>query len=260
MNNLAICEEISTTIGDLFSCSIVGEYIKVRTPYLYPDGDVLDLFIKPNGETLTLTDLGETLRWLSMQTYAKQRSRKQDILIEDICLTHRIEFFKGMFLARIQKSESLVYALVRLAQTALQVADLSFTFKNKEFFSIKEEVEDLLIESEISYERNYRVSGTSGRMWNMDFYVRNSQRTSLIHVLSTGSRASAQNLTTKVFTEWYDLRGLLSRSTSIRFISLVDDTVDIWSPDNLSLLEEFSEVIYWSQPEILKEQLSQSAS
>jgi hypothetical protein len=148
----------------------------------------------------------------------------------------------------------------RLAQTALQVADLSFTFKNKEFFSIKEEVEDLLIESEISYERNYRVSGTSGRMWNMDFYVRNSQRTSLIHVLSTGSRASAQNLTTKVFTEWYDLRGLLSRSTSTRFISLVDDTVDIWSPDNLSLLEEFSEVIYWSQPEILKEQLSQFAS
>ncbi len=260
MNNLAICEEISTTIGDLFSCSIVGEYIKVRTPYLYPDGDVLDLFIKPNGETLTLTDLGETLRWLSMQTYAKQRSRKQDILIEDICLTHRIEFFKGMFLARIQNSESLVYALVRLAQTALQVADLSFTFKNKEFFSIKEEVEDLLIESEISYERNYRVSGASGRMWNMDFYVRHSQRTSLIHVLSTGSRASAQNLTTKVFTEWYDLRGLLSRSTSTRFISLVDDTVDIWSLDNLSLLEEFSEVIYWSQPEILKEQLSQSAS
>lgn len=124
MANTSPCEEIASTIGELFSCSSVGEYTRIRTPYLYSDGDVVDLFLKTNGETVTLTDLGETVRWLSMQTFARQRSKKQDLLIQGICLTHRIEFYRSMLITRLSKSESLAYALTRLAQAALQVADL----------------------------------------------------------------------------------------------------------------------------------------
>jgi hypothetical protein len=51
MANTSPCEEIASTIGELFSCSSVGEYTRIRTPYLYPDGDVVDLFLKTNGET-----------------------------------------------------------------------------------------------------------------------------------------------------------------------------------------------------------------
>lgn len=255
MANTSPCEEIASTIGELFSCSSVGEYTRIRTPYLYPDGDVVDLFLKTNGETITLTDLGETVRWLSMQTFARQRSKKQDLLIQDICLTHRIEFYRSMLITRLSKSESLAYALTRLAQAALQVADLWFTFKTSDFTSIKEEVEDFLIELNIPYDRNYKLPGASGRFWNIDFYARQPQQTSLIYVLSTGSRASAKSLTDRTFTAWYDLRGLKTSLTSVNFISLIDDAVDIWSADSLSLLEEFSDVVYWSQPDTLREQL-----
>ncbi|MGG6296190.1 DUF1828 domain-containing protein [Leptolyngbya sp. AN02str] len=255
MTNLSICEEIASTVGELFSCSSVGEYTRIRTPYVYPDGDVVDLFAKINNETIILTDLGETIRWLNMQTFAKQRSKKQDLLIQDICLTHRVEFYRSMLIARTKASESLISAVTRLSQAALQVADLWFTFKTSGFTSIKEEVEDFLMELNISYERDYKVPGSSGRSWNIDFYARRPQKTFLIYVLSTGSRASAKNLTDRTFTAWYDLRSLKTSLTSASFISLIDDSVDIWSSDSLSLLEEFSDVIYWSQPELLREEL-----
>jgi hypothetical protein len=62
-------------------------------------------------------------------------------------------------------------------------------------------------------------------------------------------------LTQKTFTAWYDLRGLKTSLTSANFISLIDDAVDVWSSDSLSLLEEFSDVIYWSQADALREEL-----
>ena len=161
MNSTSICEEIAGTIGDLFSCCTMGDYIRVRTPYSYPDGDVVDLFLKTNGDSITLTDLGETVRWLSMQTFAKQRSKKQDLLIQDICLTHRVEFYRNMLMTRLSPSDSLAYALTRLAQAALQVADLWFTFKTRDFNSIKEEVEEFLVDLNITYDRNYKLLGAS---------------------------------------------------------------------------------------------------
>ena len=61
------CEDIARRVGQLFVCTTVNEYLRIRTPYLYPDGDVIDLFIKWDERHFTVTDLGETLRWLSMQ-------------------------------------------------------------------------------------------------------------------------------------------------------------------------------------------------
>jgi hypothetical protein len=255
MNNTSYCEEIERTIGELFSCSNVGEYTRIRTPYLYPDGDVVDLFLKMNGDVVTLTDLGETLRWLSMQTLAKQRSKKQDSLINSICQTHRIEFYRGMLITRLDTSESLAYSLVRLAQAALQVADLCFAFKTRGFTSIKEEVEDVLIELRFPYERDYKIRGASGSDRKVDFYVRPPQKTSLIKVLSTGSRSNAKILTDTTFATWHDLGSLRSSITSVNFISLIDDTEDVWSEDNFSFLAEYSDLVYWSDPDTLREKL-----
>ena len=85
------CEAIAEQIGGLFSCTPVREYVRIRTPFLYPDGDVIDLFLKESQGNVTLTDLGETLRWLRGQSISQRRSAKQQQLIEDVCLTHGIE-------------------------------------------------------------------------------------------------------------------------------------------------------------------------
>ncbi|MGH7928243.1 MAG: DUF1828 domain-containing protein, partial [Candidatus Binatia bacterium] len=67
MNTLP-CKQIEEKIGELFTCSEVNGYVRIRTPYLYPDGDVIDLFFSEKNGSYTLTDLGETLGWLKMQS------------------------------------------------------------------------------------------------------------------------------------------------------------------------------------------------
>jgi hypothetical protein len=36
---------------------------------------------------------------------------------------------------------------------------------------------------------------------------------------------------------------------SIQFVSLVDDTADVWSSEDLKLVESLSEVARWSRPD-----------
>jgi hypothetical protein len=113
----------------LFDCCDKGEYIRIRTPYLYPDGDVIDLYCRDEGDMLEVTDLGETSRWLRMQTFSLRRSAKQRALIYDICLNHGVEWFRGMLQVRVHSAAELGEAIIRVAQAAIQVADVWFTFR-----------------------------------------------------------------------------------------------------------------------------------
>lgn len=40
-------------------------HIRIETVFQYPDGDSVDLFIRCDRPTLTLSDLGQTTMWLS---------------------------------------------------------------------------------------------------------------------------------------------------------------------------------------------------
>ena len=122
-----LCEDLQTGIGPLFTCSEQGEYLRVRTPYRYPDGDYIDLFCKVDGDVLTVSDLAETTGWLRMQLATLRRSTRQRRLIEDACATHGIEFHRGMLQARWHAVEELAQVVTRVAQAALRVSDLRFT-------------------------------------------------------------------------------------------------------------------------------------
>jgi hypothetical protein len=51
-------------------------YTRIRTPFLYPDGDVIDVFFRGGEDVATVSDLGETLRWLKMQSLSPRRSQR----------------------------------------------------------------------------------------------------------------------------------------------------------------------------------------
>lgn len=118
------CEILGQNLGALFICSQVNGFTRVRTPFLYPDGDVIDLFVQEQNGSVTITDLGETMRWLRSQTISPRRSPKQTKLIEDVCLNHGLEFFRGMLLARVRPGDNFAAVAMRAAQGALRVADI----------------------------------------------------------------------------------------------------------------------------------------
>lgn len=249
MNPNDLCQTFSGGLSGLFVCSQQGEYQRIRTPYLYPDGDNIDVFCKPQGDLTLVTDLGETSRWLRMQTVSPRRSPKQRALIEDACLTHGVEFYKGMLLARCRADEQLASVVFRVAQAALRVSDLWFTFRTRTVESLTDEVADLLDERGLSYARGEKLPGRSGRIWTPDFHVRAAQRSSLVYVLSTGSKSAARGVVNQVHTAFYDLNRLVVGPEALKFVSLFDDTADVWNDEDFRLAEQLSVVSRWSQPD-----------
>jgi len=256
MSAPSICEELRQGLGALFVCSEHGQYLRIRTPYLYPDGDVIDLFCKADNDVLTITDLGETTRWLRMQTISPKRSVRQRALIEDVCLTHGVEFYKGMLLARCCPGEPLASVVQRVAQAAVRVSDLWFTFRTRSVESVTDEVADFLTERQLLFDRDEKLAGRSGRIWTVDFHVRAPRRSSLVCILSTGSRSAARRIAEHVLALWYDLNHLAVGPEALQFVSLFDDTMDVWSPEDFRLLEDLSTIARWSQPETLIETLT----
>lgn len=255
----AICQRLQDGLGAMFTCSEHGTYHRIRTPYLYPDGDYIDLFAKVDGDLVTISDLGETTRWLRMQTLSPRRSPKQKQLLEDACLTHGVEFYKGMLLARCRGDEALAAVAMRVAQAALRISDLWFTFRTRAVESVTDEVADFLTERELSFERAEKLAGRSGRSWTVDFHVRTPARSSLIYVLSTGSRSAARNVSEHVVAAWHDLNHLAAGPEALWFISLFDDTADVWNPEDYRLVESVSTIARWSEPDRLSEFLRDAA-
>ena len=251
----AVCALIQEQIGELFACSEVGNYVRVRTPFMYPDGDYIDLFWEGSNGHVTLTDLGETVRWLRMQTISPRRSPKQNQLIQDICLNHGVEFYRGMLQVRYRTGENLAMAVTRLAQAAIRTSDLWFTFRNRTVESVTDEVNDLLLDRSIPFDRNVNPIGRSGRTWPINFYTRTPTRSSLVQVLSTGSRGATRRITEHVVAAWYDLNHLQVGPEALHFVSLFDDTSDVWAPEDFRQLEDLSEIARWSEPDELLELL-----
>lgn len=244
-----LCQTFGGGLAGLFVCEQHGEYQRIRTPYLYPDGDNIDVFCKTMGDVTLVTDLGETTRWLRMQTVAPRRSPKQRALIGDACLTHGVEFYKGMLLARCREEAALASVVFRVAQAAFRVSDLWFTFRTRSVESVADEVADLLDERELSYARGEKLPGRSGRIWTPDFHVRAVGRSSLVYVLSTGNRSAARGIVNHVHTAFYDLSPLASGPEALRFVALFDDTADVWSDEDFRLAEQLATVARWSRPD-----------
>jgi hypothetical protein len=55
---------------------------------------------------------------------------------------------------------------------------------------------------------------------------------------------------------WHDLSYLSIGMEALRFISLLDDTVDVWSEENIRLVESVSDIAYWSRSDEFLEKIA----
>lgn len=128
MDVIRLCADLRKGIGPLFTCSEHGEYLRIETPFLFPDGDVIDLFCSVDGEVITVSDLADTVGWLCTQSVSRRRSPKQNALIKDVCVTLGVEFYRGMLQARCRDGDDLSRVVIRVAQAALRVSESCRTF------------------------------------------------------------------------------------------------------------------------------------
>ena len=133
-------ESLSASIREWFheqwECTPAPEgSIRVRTPYMYPDGGILDLFVLEDGDSYKLTDFGETVAWLRMRTGSTKLSPKRRAQINGACQVNGVvNNHNQLELANVAATD-LPRAVVQLAADATRVSDLWFTFPCAEFRS-----------------------------------------------------------------------------------------------------------------------------
>ena len=250
MNSFDLCASIAATLPPLFVCSPAPHRgVRVRTPMRYPDGGVVDVFVLEHDGSYTITDFGDALGWLGLQSVSRQRSPKQQALIQDVCLTLRIELSQGQLVLRQVTREMLGESVLRVAQAAIRVSDLWFTLRSQSLQTTADEVDEWLREKQIPFERQVQKQGRSTQNWTIDFETHTDNRTSLVFVLSTGSRGPVRRLAEHVLAGCVDLSHLKASQHGLIFVSLFDDTEDVWRPEDFSLVEEHSEIARWSRPD-----------
>ncbi len=225
--------------------------MRVRTPLMYPDGGVVDVFVLENDGRYKITDFGQTLGWLRMQSVGGRRSPRQNRMVEDTCETLGVELDRGQLTLRFVPANALGESVLRLAQAAVRVSDLWFTLRTRAIETVADEVREWLLEKEMSFEQAVKRQGRSGRNWPIDYQVRTDCRISLIFLLSTGSRGAARRITEHALAGCFDLHHLKVKDSQppVEFVSLFDDKADVWREEDFRLVETHSEVARWSRPD-----------
>ena len=90
-------------------------------------------------------------------------------------------------------------------------------------------------------------------------HVRTRLRSSLVQVLSTGNRAATHRVSEHMLAAWHDLNHLATGPEALTFVSLFDDTADVWADEDLRLVESLSTVSRWSRPDEFAAVLSGTA-
>ena len=122
MNCDELCLAIGESLPSVFECSPAPrEGVRVRTPLMYPDGGMVDVFVLEQSGSYRVTDFGETLGWLRMQSVSARRSPKQNRMVEDTCQTLGVELHRGQLMLRSSAADGLGEAVLRLAQAAVRL-------------------------------------------------------------------------------------------------------------------------------------------
>ena len=129
MNHNSIGPAIQKELGSSFTWKEHGDYYRIRTPFLYPDGDYIDLFCKSEGDTVTVTDLAETIGWLEIQASSMRHTPIEDRLILDACEPQNVVFRQGELQAQCRPGDSLAEVFTRVAQAALRVSGLWYAIR-----------------------------------------------------------------------------------------------------------------------------------
>ena len=125
MNSAKLCATISKMLPPRFKCSPAPQKgVRVRTPLMYPNGGIVDVFVLERNNAYIVTDFGDALDWLRMQSVNVQPSPQQNLMIKEICQTLGIDLHSGQLVLGSGVDDTLEETVLRVAQAVVRVSDV----------------------------------------------------------------------------------------------------------------------------------------
>lgn len=248
-----IVQQHLETVGDRFSCSERDGRIWIVSPYLYPNGDLVEVAVRElsTGEAL-VSDLGETLRFLSGQGFDPRTTSKGEYLIDEIAKQHNVSVERGMITKRVPVGAAGT-ALQDVLLAALAISHLLYLSRTYRPATFHEEVAHLLEGAALRFiPRHEEIGQVTQKKYSIDFYIQGSRREALIQALSPTTKQGSIPMVNATFRLWSDVPNGRTRTT------LVDDRAVEWRHEDLVLLEGVSDVYKWTDRERFQKELSEA--
>ena len=218
---------------------------RVATPFLYPDGTIIELFQQAADDlflSARLTDGGRTFGFLGSQQVQMEGHEKREHLLHEVCKSLNVDSRGGELAVSVDPGMDLADAVLRLAQACIRVADLHYTltFKNKTDFH------QIFFADFLSLERpdhieNFSVDGRFGRNVKIDFFVRRkTAKDQLIITMTSTNKTSSHAVANDVFCRWYDLERYKDHYA---FLTVLDSTSRAFHDADLHRVADVSRVI-----------------
>jgi len=244
------CAEVTDrdlkSLSGNFRCLPLERRLRIVTPYLYPDNDLIEVFVEePAQGRIRVTDLGETLRHLHSQGFEVSGTPKRKHMAETIAAGVGVDVVRGELVKEgtVDDIGSLLFDVIVAARG---VSDLIYTSRTYEPPTFVQEVAKFLEESQIEYEPGVKLTGESGKIYSVDFRL--AQANKYLHTLSPRQIGALQPVVNRVFRIWVDCNGRLGRDAKV---SLLNDIDFEWKQPEVALLGRVSNVGYWSRREEL---------
>lgn len=249
------CEKIINKylegLKEEFKCMRIDNKLRIITPYIYPDNDLIEIFIEDLGDSnLIVTDLGEGFRHLHSQGFDVYASPKRKFLAETIASRVNVEISRGKLLrfAQIEKIHEAIFDVI----TAIRgIADLIYTSKTYEPGAFVEEVKGFLDEQMIKYESKVKITGESNRIYTVDFEIFNGKN-SYLQTLSPKNIQGVKNKVDATVRMWLDFNFGYDK------FSLLNDIDFEWKETDITILNRVSKNLFWSEKKNLIMSLKES--
>jgi hypothetical protein len=242
-------QQLVATIPLVRACDVVKDgTLRLLTPFQYPNGEQIDLFIQQRQPLLgefALTDLGQTTGYLLDAQVKPWATNKRRQIIEDICRALEVTWNGGQFevILNFEDLTDLSRSMLRLAQACIRVSDLAFSARLWSAGSFKEELEEFLESTaHRRYETDVTEIGRSGEPVKLDFRIHGETSVSLVLTLSSASTVSAHNASNEALSRWYDLG---RKRPNQQRLTVVDESHDVFKERDVARVGELSSVIWF---------------
>lgn len=230
-------------------------HIRLETAFLYPDGTSVEVYLVQNSAAgpLRLSDLGQTTAWLLDLQIKPWLSKRRQALAEDVIQTLGVQQSGGALELPLESLDTLMSGVVRLAQACIRIADLIYTRRAALQSSYSEELEELFVDSELSYETDVELPGRFHSPVRVDYLVSGTNTRSLVLGWSSGNSSQAHVIANELFRKWFDLD---TPERAEQRVTIFDDRYDIYRQDDLNRIRNYSSLLALSDRQALRDVLA----
>jgi hypothetical protein len=247
-------------LHERFDCRTVeGDRLGIVTPYLYPDHDNIEVFLKDRDGQITVSDLGETLRRLDGAGLDVGPDGAVGRRAVRIAGGVGVELRSGVLLKRgaLADAGKLIFDVVSVCAAVSQLVYSARQERQAETFA--DETERFLEGEGFQLFPRPRTAGGTGRVYHPDYGVRDARaplddpRPTRWLALLRPSRGHTPGRVNAVFRMWSDL------GDRTRNLTFFDNRRNDPDETDIEILRRVSGVYLWKNRQTLAEALRRPA-